>query len=128
MPPPTKPAPAPTVSPLKHGAELVAKLKESHTPDHLLEPARKCLSDIHAKEKRIATPKEVLTAIEEHFAQWESETGAPHGTVTKARHIYATGDVPQAAPPPEQAIPIEMQLAEQAATAASMQLASDASK
>jgi hypothetical protein len=79
---------------VKNGAELVQKLKDSFTPDHLLEGARRFLARVFEQESRIATVEETFAAIEAEYAEHARATGREHGTVWKARIIMETGDVP----------------------------------
>lgn len=83
-----------------NGAELVKRLRESGTPDGPLAPARACLHEVRAGDRRSATADEVLAAM-------EAALGPDHGSVRKARCLIATGAVTAAAAP---TIPIEDQL------------------
>jgi hypothetical protein len=47
----------------RNGAELVQRLKESHSPDNKLRPARDCLTRIKFTDGRIATNEEVYEAL-----------------------------------------------------------------
>ncbi len=70
---------------ITNGAELVRKLRETHTPPANLEPARAALRATHEEEGRVLSADEVIAALEAHF-------GPDHGTVRKALRVAATGE------------------------------------
>lgn len=84
----------------KNGAELVQRLKESHSPDNKLRPARDCLTRIKFTDGRVATCEEVYDAL---AAAWPESA-----ILDKARQIIEFGVYK--APEEKPQTPIEEQI------------------
>jgi hypothetical protein len=85
----------------KNGAELVLRLKETHSPDNKLRPARDCLTRIKFSEGRVATCQEVYEALADAWPE--------SAILEKARQIIDFGV--WKAPEERKEIPIEESLA-----------------
>lgn len=86
---------------VKCGALLVRKLASTGTGESKLAPCRKLLADVHrAEQDRIASADEVLAVL--------VKSGAPEGTLIKARTIIAQGE--WRGPADVAKVPIEVQL------------------